>query len=85
MSSTATEKWEQTALEQLVRSPGRGGHAPGEGGRGQVGRKGWVGLQLLVAVTITQSQKMPHPDVLKGEGKQVYGHAKERGKERERA
>lgn len=42
MSSTATEKWEQTALEQLVRSPDRGGHAPGEDqeGGGQVGKKG---------------------------------------------
>ena len=37
MSSTATEKWEQTALEHLVRSPDRGGHAPGGDGEGRAG------------------------------------------------
>lgn len=44
MSSTATEKWEQTALEHSVRSPDRGGHAPGRAGEaGQAGRKGRAG------------------------------------------
>lgn len=83
MSSTATEKWEQTALEQLVRSPGRGGHAPGEDweGGGRVGRKG--GASAPGCADHHPKLEMPLPDVLKGKGKQVCGHAKEGERESE--
>ena len=74
MSSTATEKWEQTALEHLVRSPDRGGHAPGGDGEGRAGRWG--------RSKVSAAGEMPFPRGCKEEGKQVCGHASEKERER---
>lgn len=72
MSSTATEKWEQTALEHLVRSPAEEAMPLVGTGEGRVG----AGRSEVSAAGET-----PFPRGFKTEGKQVRGHAseKERG------
>lgn len=64
MSSTATEKWEQTALEQLVRSPDRGGHAPSGAGRWAGRKEGWD-LCYWLHLTSPKAGEIYLPDLLK--------------------
>lgn len=82
MSSTATEKWEQTALEQLVRSPDREGHAPGDDREGRMGgREGWDFSSWLHSLA-PKAGKMPLPGILKSKRKGVNDHASEREREK---